>query len=90
MNLVGPPQTWGHWYWPLWLMGSIILFLVPEVYSLVTGHPSNTLSDWVWSSLHIHRDESPGQWSAEDFLVFGCWLTLVVWLTFHFFTGRFT
>jgi hypothetical protein len=81
--------TWGAWYWPIGLAVVLVAFLIPEIYALCTN-PGNTLSAFVWRSLAITRDESIGAWSAGDFLIFGLWLTLVVWLTFHFFFGRFT
>lgn len=83
-------MSWGERYWPVWLTVMLLSFLGPEVYALATGQPSNTLSAWVWRALAIHRDETVGQWSALDFLMFGLWVTLVAWLTFHFFFGRFT
>jgi hypothetical protein len=73
----------------VWLFGALSIFLAFEIFALVTN-PANTLSAWVWESLGIHRNESIGAWTALDFLVFGIWLTLLVWLTFHFFFGRFT
>lgn len=90
MDLSGGGATWGAWYWPAWLCVSVAAFLGPEICALVSGRPANTLSAWVWRSLNVHRAETIAQWSALDFLVFGMWLTLVVWLTFHFFFGRFT
>lgn len=87
MGLSAP--TWGGWYWSVWLSAVLVTFLAPEVYALTTNS-GNTLSAWVWRALHIMRDESALSWSALDFLVFGCWLVLVAWLTGHFFFGRFT
>lgn len=81
--------TWGAWYWPVWLVVVLVSFLGPEIFSLCTDHGPNTLSGWVWRALKIHAAESPLQWSATDFLAFGVWATLMVWLSFHFFTGRF-
>lgn len=90
MNLSGSGPSWGAWYWPVWLIVSVAAFLAPEIMALAGGRPANTLSAWVWRALQITRDESFTHWSATDFLVFGAWLTLVVWLTGHFFLGRFT
>jgi hypothetical protein len=81
--------TWGNWYWPAGLIAILAWFLPAEIYGLV-NNSANTLSAWVWRSLKIARDMSMLEWSATDFLVFGAWLTLVVWLTGHFFFGRFT
>lgn len=82
-------RLWGAIYWPVWLITAVVTFLVPEIYALVSGHPANTLSDWVWRTLKIAKNQHIGAWTAADFLVFGCWLTLVTWLTFHFFFRRF-
>lgn len=86
---MGGVPTWGAWYWPVWLCVLLAGFLPAEIYGLCTGS-ANTLSAWVWRALHIVRDESWAQWSAADYLTFGCWLVLVTWLTGHFFFGRFT
>lgn len=90
MNLTGQGPSWGAWYWAAWLTTAVAAFLGPEIYALCSGRPSNTLSAWVWRALQVTRNETITAWSATDFLVFGCWATLVIWLTFHFFFGRFT
>lgn len=77
-------------YWPIWLAATIVSFLVYEIYALATGHPENTLSDWVWRVLKIGKNASFANWTAADFLTFGVWMTLFIWLTFHFFFRRFT
>lgn len=76
-------------YWPLWLGVLTSTFLLREVWALASGRGADTLSEWVWRLLKITQHESPASWSATDFLVFGCWITLVTWLTFHFFLRRF-
>lgn len=83
-------HTWGNWYWPVWLVIVLASFLGPEIYSLITDHGPNTLSAWVWKTLQISRNETPLQWSAADFLTFGAYLVVVVWLAFHFWGGRLT
>lgn len=83
-------ETWGGVYWPIFLSVALCAFLGPEIYALVTGGAPNTLSEWVWIRLNVQRNEKVTQWSALDFLMFGQWCTLVVWLTFHFFFHRFT
>jgi hypothetical protein len=88
-HVTGHVATWGNWLWPTWLGIAVGIFLAFEVYALCTNS-GNTLSAWVWRALKITRAENIGAWSATDFLVFGCWLTLVLWLTGHFFFGRFT
>lgn len=88
--LDGVGATWGNWYWPTFLLTVLGFFLGPEIYSLVTDRGPNTLSAWVWRTLQITRNETPAQWNASDFLSFGLWVVVVVWLTFHFWGGRFT
>lgn len=83
-------STWGNTYWPIFLGVSFLAFLGPEIYSLVSVGGANTLSQWVWTQLKITSNERMVQWSALDFLMFGQWITAVVWLTYHFFFHRFT
>lgn len=78
---------WGNKYWPIWLSVMVVSFLAPEIYALTTNSV-NTLSDWVWRSLNVTKNQQ--DWTAAHFLVFGVWLVLVIWLTFHFFFRRFT
>ena len=77
-------------YWPLWLGVLTGTFLLREVWALQSGRPRDTLSDWVWRVLKVAVNRPVGSWSAAHFLVFGCWLVLMGWLTFHFFFRRFT
>ena len=77
--------TWGNWYWPWWLGVSVAAFLGPEVYALIRKNTDNTLSNWVWHVLRATSREPMSQWTAAHFLVFGVWLVMVVWLTWHFF-----
>lgn len=80
-------MTWGRIYWPIWLVFTTLTFLGPEV-SALTSNVDNTLSEWVWGALHVTKDHQ--EWTAAHFLVFGNWLVLVIWLTYHFFFRRFT
>lgn len=79
--------TWGNWYWPIYLT-VMALGLSPEIYALATN-ARNTLSDWVWTELKVSVDQQL-PWTAAHFLVFGFWLVIVTWLTWHFFFRRFT
>lgn len=80
--------TWGTWYWPVWLAVMSVTLLAPEVYALVFN-VRNTLSDWVWRELEVTTNQQL-PWTAAHFLVFGAWLTVTAWLTWHFFFRRFT
>jgi hypothetical protein len=80
--------TWGPWYWGVSLCWIFALIMGPEVYALFTN-PRNTLSDTIWTWLSV-TTEQQNPWTAAHFLVFGGWLVLVTWLTFHFFFRRFT
>lgn len=80
--------TWGQYYWPVFLGVLALALLGPEIYALVTN-PHNTLSDWVWTELHVTKDSRWWNWSAAQFLTFGCWCVVVFWLTWHFWFYRF-
>lgn len=80
--------TWGNIYWPVFLIVTLAAFLSAEIYALVTGG-KNSLSDWVWRALVITEKEPITAWSSTDYLVFGSWLVLVSWLTWHFFFRMF-
>jgi hypothetical protein len=82
-------ETWGAYYWPGFLIAQFVLLFAPEGYALATNW-RNTLSNWVWDHLNITKNESISQWSATDFLLFGAWMVVVTWLTFHFFLRKFT
>lgn len=77
-------------WWPAWLALFTAAFLLREVWALASGDPAATLSEWVWRQLAITQNETPARWSAVDYLVFGAWVTLVSWLTWHFFFRKFT
>jgi hypothetical protein len=81
--------TWGPRYWAVYLIVGLVLLVGPETLALITNW-HNTLSSWVWTALKVQRDASPLDWSATQFLIFGLWIVLVSWLTFHFFFHRFT
>lgn len=81
-------MRWGDWYWPLWMVVVSVSLLGPEIYAL-SSDSRNTLSDWVWVKLQVTTTQQL-PWTAAHFLVFGGWLTLTVWLTWHFFFRRFT
>jgi hypothetical protein len=81
--------TWGRVYWPLWLGITFAAFLAAEITGLAQGG-QNTLSNFIWQYLKIAKNEAVWQWSAADFLIFGGWLVVVTWLTFHFFFRTFT
>lgn len=77
-------------YWLIWLAIVLVSFLGYEIFSLATGHPENTLSNWVWMHLRIHAGESVLQWSAADILTFGAYLSVfVLWLPWHFWLRKF-
>lgn len=87
--LDGSGQTWGPRYWTIWLLVMASGFLAAELYALASGQGPNTLSAYVWRALKITNHQPIGGWSATDFLVFGLWMVLLIWLTFHFFFGLF-
>ena len=79
--------NWGRYYWPVWLIVVAVTLLIPEISALATN-AGNTLSEWVWRQLDVTKGQQL-PWTAAHYLVFGVWLTLVSWLTWHFFFRRF-
>ena len=78
-------------YWPIWLGVTVGTFLLREIWALATKRPADTLSQWIWLHLHIIRQETIGQWSATDLLLFCVYVSVfVIWLPAHFFFRRFT
>lgn len=85
-----PISTFAKVFWTSWLSVTVGAFLVYELFSLVTGNPQNTLSNWVWVNLKIRVGESITQWSAGDLLVFCVYISVfVLWLPWHFWWGKF-
>ena len=80
-------MTWGRVYWVVWQVTAAVSLLGPEIYAL-SSNTENTYSAWVWHALAV--DKSQQQWTAAHYLAFGIWLTVVSWLTWHFFFRRFT
>ena len=76
-------------YWPLWLGMLAGTLLLREVWALARGRSRDTLSYWIWAHLRITDSERISQWTAADFLTFGVWIVLVLWLTFHFWLHKF-
>lgn len=77
-------------WWPCWLGLFIGTFLFREIWALASGHYWDTLSDWTWRILKITANEPVTKWNATDYLVFGVWVTVMTWLTWHFFFRKFT
>jgi hypothetical protein len=85
-----PASRFASGYWTIWLAIGVGTFLVYEITGLMTGHPENTLSNWVWMHLKIHAGESITQWSAGDLLTFATYIAVfVLWLPWHFWLGKF-
>ena len=77
-------------YWTGGLIAVIATVLGFEVFALATGHPENTLSNWVWTHLKIRLGETITQWSAGDLLTFSVYVSVfVLWLPWHFWLGKF-
>jgi hypothetical protein len=76
-------------YWPAWLGTLACTFVLREVWALASGRPIDTFSYWIWAHLHITVSERVSQWTAADFLTFGVWVVVVLWLTFHFWLHKF-
>jgi hypothetical protein len=55
---------------PALILGMVVL-LVPEITVAVLRQWQNTLSDWVWNTVHVARNQPISKWNAEHFLTFG-------------------
>ena len=78
-------------YWPLWFAGLVLgVFSLREFWALGTRRPQDTFSWWVWTRLKISSGEGFGSWSAMDFLTFGLYCVIFIWLAYHLFWRKFT
>lgn len=85
------PGHFALYYWLWWLAFTVGSFLWYEIYSLLTKHSQNTLSNWIWYHLQIRTGESFTQWSAADVLTFLAYVSIFVfWLPWHFWGRMFT
>jgi hypothetical protein len=56
--------------------GALILG-IPELACLLSGNDQDTLSDWVWRSLHVVHDAPVNKWDAAMFPPLGGYLLVV-------------
>lgn len=82
-------MTWGNWYWPTWLAFNLFSLMGPETYALITNW-KNTFSDWVWNALGVTTATGFSTGSAAWYLTLGGWITVMSWLTWHFWFRKFT
>ena len=71
-------------YWSYYLPIAFLLFAIPETIALATGHPEWTLSDYVWRTFGVIRNQPIREWSFQHFAAAGMFTLTVVWLTGHF------
>lgn len=81
MRTLWAAATW----WPAWIGLFLSTFAVREAWALASGRPQDTLSEWVWRLLQVTEHQPMSQWDAMHFLIFGSWLVIGLWLTYHFF-----
>lgn len=74
---------WGYHYWPWYLIGASGFFLIPELFALLTGHASDTLSDYSWHELNVTRAFEFTQHSIAWYSSFAAWIAFVVVITLH-------
>lgn len=67
--------TWGHWYWPLGMAVTLLLFLPAELFAVFTN-VGNTLSYYAWTQLHV------GLAYANNMDSVGWYSSLILWLLF--------
>jgi len=78
------PSHFATVYWSTLLAVFFGGFFAYEITALVTGHPENTLSAYIWHWLGVYRGQPITQWSAAHFLFAGVFTLVAVWLIGHF------
>ena len=71
--------TWGAYYWPVFLIGVSLAFLIPEAYAFFTN-PGNTLSDYSWMELKV---TGSGRHILAWYASLFAWLVFAVVITAH-------
>lgn len=75
-------MTWGHVYWPYFLIAVSVAFLTPEVYAIVSN-TANTLSAYLWLELHVPARDQHWSHTAAWLLTQGVYGIVVFWLWRH-------
>lgn len=75
-------MTWGHVYWPYYLIAFAVLFLAPEIYALVSNS-ANTLSAYIWQLLHVPTRGQHWSHTAAWVLTQGMFAVTAYWLWRH-------
>ena len=76
-------------YWPYGLATVFALFTIRETWALASGRPQDTLSWWVWRTLHVVAGQTPSTASAAWYLTLGGYIVVASWLAFHFWFRRY-
>jgi hypothetical protein len=72
-------MTWGKYYWPFAMLLVSVIIGGPEIFALITN-PNNTLSDYSWFELGVHKHFVPTiSWYAS----FGVYIIVAVVLAIH-------
>jgi hypothetical protein len=71
-------------YWSIYLPIAFLLFFIPEIAALATGHPENTLSDYLWRTFGVIRNQPIRDWSFRHFAFAGGFTLTAIWLIGHF------
>lgn len=79
---------WGNTYWPIYIIGATLTFLIPEIIALFTNSV-NTLSDYAWRNLGFpsHGTRIPD--TAAWFLTQGAFIVVALWLLLHIWYHQF-
>lgn len=77
------------WYWVWWFSVSMVAFLIPETYAIVTKNYADTLSENIWRLEDVAPGAPIGTWTAAHFLIGGLIGLVLIWLFFHFLFGMF-
>ena len=58
------------------LIAATVVLAAPELWCFAQKRTEDTLSDWVWNSVHVTGTQPMSRWTAEHFLLFGAYLVL--------------
>ena len=58
------------------LIAGTVVLAVPELWCFARKRTQDTLSDWVWNTVHVTAALPMRRWTAEHFLLFGAYLVL--------------
>lgn len=79
--------TWGLWYWPAFILTTLVLFAPAETYALMTN-PQNTLSDFAWREFGFPQSGDSLMFTAAWYFSFAGYIAITVFLGIHIWFER--